>query len=265
MLRIRISSISQCVSQRRFGISCLSRSYSAKEVEFDIRQQLRNIKDPITQQNIVSLGLVNQISIQNNDLYIELNSFLPGYTYKVDIEQQCKSAINKFFSGIVERVIVSTNNNDIIKANRLGNMSSTISLKSVKHAIAVSSCKGGVGKSTIAVNLALSLAKQNLKVGILDADIYGPSLPSMLRPIDPTVKRSKTKEKFVEPLTGPLNIKMLSFGHVNPKAGAPGAGGKEAALIRGPIASRVINQLICFTDWDELDYLIVDMPPGKYI
>lgn len=114
----------------------------------------------------------------------------------------------------------------------------------------------------MAVNLALSLVKKGLKVGILDADIYGPSVPTMLRTNSNIVRRSPNNDKFVLPLDGPLGLKMLSFGHVNPKSGAIGSGGKTAALLRGPVASRVINQLAVMTDWGELDYLIVDMPPG---
>ena len=137
-------------------------------------------------------------------------------------------------------------------------------LAHVEHVIAVSSCKGGVGKSTVAVNLAMTLARQGLRVGIVDADIYGPSLPFMIQPEDVTVKRSPTNDKHVLPLaaSGMPNLKFLSFGHVNPKAGVAGAGGRGAAIMRGPIVSRVINQLITSTEWGNLDYLLVDMPPG---
>ena len=144
-------------------------------------------------------------------------------------------------------------------------------LANISHCIAVSSCKGGVGKSTVAVNLAAALAMRGLRVGILDADIYGPSLPLLLTPEnnDNTVRKSTSHilpgGRGVMPLhvAGMLgNLKMLSFGHVSEKSGVPGAGGTRAAVVRGPIVSRVITQLVTATEWGSLDYLIVDMPPG---
>lgn len=139
-----------------------------------------------------------------------------------------------------------------------------------------------MGKSTIAANLAVTLAQRGLRVGLLDADIYGPSIPLLVPVEDRTVFKSKTDPKAVLPLVGPYGLKILSFGHVNPKAGVKqlkpfmlclgyrflrllgvvGAGGKQAAIIRGPVVSRVINQLIASTEWGDLDYLVVDMPPG---
>jgi ATP-binding protein involved in chromosome partitioning len=113
----------------------------------------------------------------------------------------------------------------------------------------------------VAVNLACTLAKQGLQVGLLDADIYGPSLPSLLNASDVTVRRSKTNDKNVLPLTAQAlpNLKFLSFGHVNPQAGAPGAGGKSAAMMRGPMATKVLTQLMLCTEWGELDYLVSDL------
>lgn len=134
-------------------------------------------------------------------------------------------------------------------------------LAKVEHVILVSSCKGGVGKSTVSVNLAMTLAQRGLRVGLLDADVYGPSLPLLVQPVDATVRKVPGRPGFVQPLATKEGLKVLSFGHVNPRA-ATGAGGRGAAVMRGPIATRVINQLIAATDWGELDYLVVDMPPG---
>jgi len=108
----------------------------------------------------------------------------------------------------------------------------------------------------------MTLAQRGLKVALLDADIYGPSLPFLVSPIDNTVRKvGPDKPGFIWPLETKEGLKVLSFGHVNPKA-ATGAGGKGAAVMRGPIATRVINQLIAATEWGELDYLLIDMPPG---
>ena len=119
------------------------------------------------------------------------------------------------------------------------------SLVNVGHILAVSSCKGGVGKSTVAVNLACELQRRGLRVGLLDADIYGPSLPLMVQPIDHAVKKSLHNSKWIQPLECTNGLKVMSFGYVNPRSGAPGAGGKGPAVMRGPIATRVINQLVC--------------------
>ena len=123
-------------------------------------------------------------------------------------------------------------------------LQSSSSLANVGHILAVSSCKGGVGKSTVAVNLACELQRRGLRVGLLDADIYGPSLPLMVQPIDHAVKKSLHNAKWIQPLECANGLKVMSFGYVNPRSGAPGAGGKGPAVMRGPIATRVINQLV---------------------
>eukprot|EP00752_Nemacystus_decipiens_P004097 g3749.t1 len=136
-------------------------------------------------------------------------------------------------------------------------------LESVRDVVCVSSCKGGVGKSTVAVNLAYSLAAQGAKVGLLDADVYGPSLPTLVNPDDVALRVSPAFPdlKLLSPVVH-RGVACMSFGWVNAKAGVPGAGGHGAAVMRGPMVSKVINQLLLGTDWGELEYLIIDMPPG---
>ena len=93
-------------------------------------------------------------------------------------------------------------------------------------------------------------------MGLLDADVYGPSLPYMVHPLSSVVRRSRSNPKFIQPLEANYGVKMLSFGHVNPKAGVQGAGGREAAIIRGPIASKVVTQMVVATEWGELVYMV---------
>ena len=134
-----------------------------------------------------------------------------------------------------------------------------LGIKNVKNIIAVSSCKGGVGKSLVAVNTAASLQRLGHKVGIFDADLYGPSLPTMCRlPEEETVLRPN-EDGFALPPTF-HGMKLMSFGYLPTKS----AGGSEstAAVMRGPRASAVMSQLIGTTAWGELDYLVIDMPPG---
>ena len=139
-------------------------------------------------------------------------------------------------------------------------------LRDVSHVLAVYSCKGGVGKSTVAVNLAYRLSAMGGRVGLVDLDVYGPSLPLLVRPDDPAVRRSPPGAGLgpnaVEPITH-RGVRLMSLGYVSPDSGAPGSGpGGGAAVMRGPMAGRVVRQLLHGTNWGDLDVLVLDMPPG---
>ena len=127
-------------------------------------------------------------------------------------------------------------------------------LPNVKNILAVASGKGGVGKSTIAANLAVALSKEGYKVGLLDADIFGPSIPKMfgVEEEQPRVRKESTKDIII-PIEK-FNVKLLSIGFFVQKY--------DATIWRGPLASKVLQQLIRDADWGELDYLIFDLPPG---
>jgi len=126
-------------------------------------------------------------------------------------------------------------------------------LAGVQRILAVSSCKGGVGKSTTAVNLALALARYGLRVGLLDADVYGPSLPTLLRPEDPQLFQND--EGLILPLTA-CGLRVMSFGWIDPSQQ------RGAAILRGPMVSQVVSQLATRVAWGDLDYLVIDFPPG---
>lgn len=127
------------------------------------------------------------------------------------------------------------------------------SLANVKNIIAVSSCKGGVGKSTVAVNLAFALQKTGAKVGIFDCDIYGPSLPLMVRVEKPQLLMfdNEAKQTFIRPVVHESGMKLISFGYAG-----------ESAVMRGSKVTGLITQLMQQTFWEHLDYLVLDMPPG---
>lgn len=124
----------------------------------------------------------------------------------------------------------------------------------VKHTIAVSSGKGGVGKSTVAVNIAIALVKEGYKVGLIDADIYGPSIPTMLGVADEKPKIVKIKEKARLLPVVKYGLKMMSIGFL--------VDSKEAVVWRGPMAASALKQFMNDVEWDEIDYLLYDMPPG---
>mmetsp|Transcript_12641 Transcript_12641/g.14244 ORF Transcript_12641/g.14244 Transcript_12641/m.14244 type:complete len:661 (+) Transcript_12641:63-2045(+) len=135
-------------------------------------------------------------------------------------------------------------------------------LSNVSHFLAVYSCKGGVGKSTVAVNLAYELARLGGRVGLLDLDIYGPSLPFLVRPDDIAVRKSSLGSNMVYPIEH-KGVKLLSLGFVSSNSGIPGSGkDSDAAILRGPMAGKVVTQLLKGTDWGNLDVLILDLPPG---
>ncbi|CDW89606.1 protein mrp homolog [Stylonychia lemnae] len=125
-------------------------------------------------------------------------------------------------------------------------------LQGVKNIIAVSSCKGGVGKSTVAVNLAFSMYKLGLRVGIFDADLYGPSLPTMISPDIAQLYADETDPSLIAPIEF-NGVKAMSYGF---------ASQGKSAIMRGPIASNLVSQLIGNTNWGDMDYLVIDFPPG---
>lgn len=125
-------------------------------------------------------------------------------------------------------------------------------LEGVRHVLAVSSCKGGVGKSTVAVNLAFAFKRMGLRVGLFDADVYGPSLPTLVR--TDTTELYQEDDLILPPEHA--GVKLMSFGFINREGDA------RAAILRGPMVSQVINQLLTGTKWGELDVLVIDYPPG---
>ncbi|CAJ1931922.1 unnamed protein product [Cylindrotheca closterium] len=134
-------------------------------------------------------------------------------------------------------------------------------LANVAHIIGVYSCKGGVGKSTVAVNLAYELAQMGGRVGLLDLDVYGPSLPVLVKPRDAAVRQSPLGAGMVYPIEHE-GVKLLSLGFVSKESGVPGSGQTGASVLRGPMAGKVVTQLIKGTDWGDLDVLVLDLPPG---
>lgn len=213
----------------------------------DILQSLKQIKHPATGKDIVSLGIVRQVQIQGNQVLIQL--LFPGKKdpFASSIQKACVQAIKSTVSRELQVEVLA----ESLAPEK--NEKKQI-LPDVKNIIAVASGKGGVGKSTIAVNLAIALAQKNLRVGLIDADIFGPSIPKMLKSENekPTVHEENGKT-WIHPVNK-YGIKFLSIGlFVNPE---------DALVWRGPMATNALKQLIHDGDWGELDFLLFDLPPG---
>ncbi len=213
----------------------------------DILSLLGEIIHPESKQDIVNSGIVTAMTLDENGLNIALRFPRQRDPFEKSLRKQIEARITYAFPKLKERV-------NIMVEEHARPEPVPSSTKDVKHVIAVSSGKGGVGKSTVSTNLAVTLSEMGYNVGILDADIYGPSLPKMfgLEDFEPlAVKRGEAE--YIIPAQK-WNVKVASIGFFI---------GKEDALIwRGPRAHSALKQLIHQTLWEELDFLLIDMPPG---
>ena len=210
---------------------------------------LQHITLPNENQNIVDSGAIKNIQLFGSDVELDVEIKNPTLQYKKKVEVDCLKAIHEH-AYEKSKVKVNLIVNAPVKENNIkGNP-----IPGVESIIAVSSGKGGVGKSTIAANLAVGLSDLGYKVGVIDADIYGPSMPIMfgLEGEAPTTVNVDGKSK-IKPLES-YGVKLLSIGFF--------AQSQQAVVWRGPMASKALNQLLWDTHWGELDYLVVDLPPG---
>ncbi len=209
---------------------------------------LSKVNDPDLHKDLVTLGMVKEININGENVSVTIELTTPACPLKERIEQDCVDAIKKEHPSAGK---ISITMNAKVQTSKNQRMSEI--LPGVKNTIAVASGKGGVGKSTVAVNLAVALALDGAKVGLIDADIYGPSIPMMLGINDkPKIFQDTATAKMV-PLEN-YGIKVMSIGFLIDD---------DAPVIwRGPMASGAIKQFMSDVHWDELDYLIFDLPPG---
>lgn len=211
-----------------------------------VLQALGHVEEPDLKKDLVTLNMIQDIKIEEgNRLSFSVILTTPACPLKAMIENACRNAIGHFIGKDVAVTINMT--------SRVTSQKNT-GVPGVKNIIAVASGKGGVGKSTVAVNLALGLAQAGAKVGLIDADIYGPSLPIMFGLEGARPKASQVEGKTrIEPIEK-YGIKLLSIGFfTDPNQPVPW---------RGPMVSTAVKQLFNDADWGELDYLVVDLPPG---
>lgn len=205
---------------------------------------IAGVQDPHTGKDFVSTRAVRNVQINGGDVAFDVELGYPAKSLVPELRHQFIAAA-KAVAG-VENVSVNINTKVIAHAVQRG----VQLLPQVKNIIAVASGKGGVGKSTTAANLALALAAEGARVGVLDADIYGPSQPMMLG----ISRRPESEDgKTMEPLEN-YGVQVMSIGFLVDQ--------DEAMIWRGPMATQALEQLLRQTNWKDLDYLIIDMPPG---
>lgn len=213
--------------------------------EEKVLQELRKITDPDLGKDIVTLEFVKDLKIDGGDVSFRIVLTTPACPVKEEFEADAKELV-----GSIEGVknVNVTMDAEVPKGRGIAN---NVAIPGVKNIIAVSSGKGGVGKSTVAVNMAIALTKDGAKVGLMDADVYGPNIPMMLG------------AGQSQPQVGPgyklipieaHGVKLISMAVLVPP--------DKPMVLRGPMLHGVVRQFLSDVDWGELDYLIVDMPPG---
>jgi ATP-binding protein involved in chromosome partitioning len=210
---------------------------------------LGNVQEPDLKKDIVTLNLVKIIRAEGNKIELEVKVSNPAMHAKQRMREACVFAIQRVLGNEFE---VKVHVEAISGEERSGELRRI--LPGVKHIIAVASGKGGVGKSTVSSNLAAGLAALGHKVGLLDADIYGPSVPTMF---DVVLEKPRLIEVDGKQVMAPVEshgVKVLSIGFFTE--------GDQAVVWRGPMATKALNQMITDVEWGELDYMVVDLPPG---
>lgn len=213
----------------------------------DILKALSTVDDPDLKRDLVTLNMVKDIKVEKNRVSFTVVLTTPACPLKEKIRQDCEVAVRKVVGPEHEIVINMTSSVTTLRNN-------TPVLPGVKNIVAIASGKGGVGKSTVTSNLAVALAAAGAKVGLIDADIYGPSIPTMFNceHEQPHVKQVNGKNVII-PLEQ-YGVKLLSIGFLTPP--------DSAVVWRGPMASSALKQFFGDAEWGELDYLLIDLPPG---
>ena len=213
----------------------------------DIIKALGTVEDPDLKRDLVSLNMIRDIKVTADKVSFTVVLTTPACPLKEKIRQDCEDAVRKVVGASVSIDINVTSSVTTLRDN-------APLLPGVKNIIAIASGKGGVGKSTVTTNMAVALARAGAKVGLIDADIFGPSIPTMFNceHEQPHVKQVNGKNIIV-PIEQ-YGVKLLSIGFLAPP--------ESAVVWRGPMASSALKQFFSDTEWGNLDYLFIDLPPG---
>jgi ATP-binding protein involved in chromosome partitioning len=204
---------------------------------------LRAVQDPDLHRDIVALGFVKDVKVVGGHVAFTVELTTPACPVREQLEEQCRA------------VVASLEGVEVVEVTMTAQVRSRPSeaedlIPGVRQCIAVASGKGGVGKSTVTVNLAVALAQEGARVGLMDADVYGPSVPMMMGLQD---ERPMTRDSKIVPIRR-FGVGTMSLGYLLEEG--------QAVLWRGPMVAGTVKQLLADVDWGELDYLLVDLPPG---
>lgn len=207
----------------------------------DIKNALSNVLDPEIKEDLVTLGMIKDIKAEGSKAFVTVELTTPACPLRSVIREDCVKAVSEV-DGVEEVEVEFT--------AKPKNQDKEIKLEQVKNIIAVGSGKGGVGKSTVATLLALAFAKKGYKVGLMDADVYGPNIPNLLNHFE---KPYATEDNKIIPIET-RNLKFISMGLlINPD---------QPVIWRGPMLHSLVGQFLKDVLWEELDILFIDMPPG---
>ncbi|MEO1391578.1 MAG: Mrp/NBP35 family ATP-binding protein [Cyanobacteria bacterium J06634_5] len=213
-----------------------------------VLEVLKPVQDPELQKSLVELNMIRNVVVENGNVSFTLVLTTPACPLKEFIIEDCEKAVRTLPG--VEKVDVEVT----AETPAQKSLPDRTGIDGVKNILAVTSGKGGVGKSTVAINLAVALAKTGAAVGLLDADIYGPNAPTMMGLSEANVTvQDDSGEQVLEPAFN-HGVKMVSMGFLIDK--------DQPVVWRGPMLNGVIRQFLYQVQWGELDYLVVDMPPG---
>jgi ATP-binding protein involved in chromosome partitioning len=215
--------------------------------ERDVIRAIRQVRDPESEKDLISLGRIKELKILDGEVAFKV-LVDPQRPLSENVLKEIRHRLEELDG--VERVSIGLQEQPGVAGGPLKRPAPQQPIPGVHHVVAVASGKGGVGKSTVAVNLALAIADEGYRVGLLDADIYGPSIPTMigLKGIQP-----KAVEKRIQPLEG-QGLRLMSLGFLVEE---------DTPLVwRGPMVHSAVTQFLRDVDWGELDILVVDMPPG---